>query len=70
MAYYQGTNQANHKPKSARGFTKGIRKTIISFGITDNPCNQYYRNVPSPNVKQTKSISSGTFRYSPMTSYY
>ena len=63
-AYYAGNKDKHKKPGSSRrSFTKEIRNTILSFGISDNPCKVLYDNNKSPNIKKTKPLASGTLRF-------
>ena len=63
-AYYAGNKDKHKKPGSSRrSFTKETRQTILSFGITDNPCEALYDNNKSPSVKKTKPLASGTLRF-------
>ena len=64
VAYYSGTDQKVGKASlsQSQSFTRGVRKTIVSFGITDNPCSKFYHLKPASDVQQTKSLASGPKR--------
>ena len=66
MAYYAGTDKKTGKASlsQTRSFTRGARKMIVSFGISDNPCDKYYHNVAPSNVASSSVAPSSVSKAS------